>query len=172
MEKNQVFAFAPWPLLGTLRHSMPPYIHSRTVLLHSDDSWSIEIDKLQKVRKSSSERNFLENEHIFKTLIPVNLGLHNFPAPFEHAIRTGTNQSLLETDLEQIRPQGAEQSQFLSKYFWKKRIAFLPRFARLLSYKVLLFERRWISVSTSQIAKSMEIACRDKMHLLSKSDTL
>ena len=42
-------------------------------------------------------------------------------------------------------------------YFGKKRIAFSPRFACLLSYKVLLFERRWISVSTSQIDKVQKV---------------
>ena len=55
-------------LLGTLRHSMTPYIHSRTARLHSEHSWSIEIDKLQKVGKSSSERNFLENRAHFENL--------------------------------------------------------------------------------------------------------
>ena len=99
-------------------------------------------------------------EHIFKTLSPVNLGLQNFPGPLAHTIRTGTYQSPPGTVLEQIWPQGAEQSRFLSKYFWKKRIAFSPRFSRLLSYKVLLFERRWISVSTSHfLEKSSFLNC-------------
>ena len=75
----------------------------------------------------------------------------NFPGPLEHTIRTGTYQSPPGTVLEQIWPQEAEQSRFLSKYVSKKSIAFSARFARLLSYKVLLFERRWISVSTSHI---------------------
>ena len=50
---------------------MTPYIHSRTALLHSEHSWSIEIDKVQKVRKSSSERNFLENGAHFQNLESV-----------------------------------------------------------------------------------------------------
>ena len=56
-----------WALSG---NSMTPYIHSRTALLHSEHSWSIEIDKVQKVWKSSSERNFIENGAHFQNLDP------------------------------------------------------------------------------------------------------
>ena len=107
--------------------------------------------KSKKHAKHKARATFSRMEHIFKTLSPVNLGLQNFPGPLAHTIRTGTYQSPPGTVLEQIWPQEAEQSRFLSKYFWKIRIAFSPRFARLLSYKVLLFERRWISVSTSNV---------------------
>ena len=40
---------------------------------------SIEIDKVQKVWKSSSERNFLENGAHFQNLKRNYLGLQNFP---------------------------------------------------------------------------------------------
>ena len=105
--------------------------------------------KCEKYRNHRASATFSRMEHIFKTLSPVKRRLQNFPVPLEHTIRTGTYQSPPGTVLEQIWPQDAKQSPFLSKYFWKIRMHFSTRFASLLSYKVLLFERGWISVSTS-----------------------
>jgi len=61
----------PHSFPGILRHSMTPYLPSRTALLHSVHSWSIEIEQVQKVWKSSSDRNFIENGAHFQNLESV-----------------------------------------------------------------------------------------------------
>ena len=137
-----------WALSDILWHRI--YSHELRFSIRSIHGPS-KSTKCKKYGNHRASATFSRMEHIFKTLKSVILGLQNFPGPLAHTIRTGTYQSPPGTVLEQIWPQEAEQSRFLSKYFWKIRLALLPRFARLLSYKVLLFERRWISVSTSHL---------------------
>ena len=68
------------------------------------------------------------------------LSVRNFPRPLAHSISNYIHLSSFWTLLSKILRQDREISSFLSKNFRDFRLAFWPRFARRLCYKVLLFE--------------------------------
>ena len=76
---------------------------------------------------------------------PLILSQKNFPRRLDHRIRNYIHLSRFWQLLSKILRQDREISSFLSKNFWKIRLAFSPRFARRYLFKVLLV------VSTSHV---------------------